>query len=555
MHLVVIGGTAAGMSCAARARRLDENADITVLEKTDHVSSASCGLPYHLSGTIASRSALEVETPESLKASLNIDVRLGNEAIGIDPVARTVTVRTSDGTTDVPYDAAVIATGTRSATPPIPGLDSPGVTTLRTIEDAASIRSVLEDGNDDHRPRVVIIGAGFIGVEAAENMIAAHASVSIVDGGDHPLGFVDPDIASYATQSLQALGADVLMGTTVARITAADPSSDHTTPLRVTLSNGDPLDADLVLVATGVVPNSEAFAAAGIRTDRGWIDVDEHGATSLRNVWAAGDVTLRTDRVTGSRHPLALAGPSNREGRLVADAILDPDHARPFPPTLGTAIIRVGHSVIGATGANATTLTRAGIAFRTLHLQPSQHAGYYPGACEVDLRVHVAADGRILGAQAAGSEGVDKRIDVMATAITAGLTADDLIDLDLAYAPPFGSAKDPINFVGYMAQDLSQGKLTQTQATDLPDVIGSMMVLDVRTPREFEQWHLPQAINIPHTRIRDHIEDIRRRAGTRPVLLVCASGKRAYLAHRILDHHGIASSVLSGGMNTLGRYL
>ncbi|WP_300765860.1 FAD-dependent oxidoreductase [uncultured Bifidobacterium sp.] len=413
MHLVIIGGTAAGMSCAARARRLDENADITVVEKTAHVSSASCGLPYHLSGTIPTRAALEVETPDSLRASLNIDVRLGHEAIGIDPDFATVRVRTAGTESDVPYDAVVIATGTRSATPQIPGLDHDGVSTLRTIEDAVSIKTMLDEFPDGHRARVAVVGAGFIGVEAAENLLDAGASVSVIDGGDHPLGFVDADIASYATQSLLALGADMRMGTTVKAIENPAAAGDHpTAPLRVVFSDGAVLDVDLVLVATGVRPNSEPFTTTGIRNERGWITVDEHGATSIPGIWAAGDVTMRVDRVTGERHPAALAGPSNREGRLVADAILDPDHARPLPPTLGTAIIRIGHSVIGATGANSTALKRAGIPFQTIHLQPSQHAGYFPGACALDMRLHIGVDGRILGAQIAGDRPAgDHRLD------------------------------------------------------------------------------------------------------------------------------------------------
>ncbi|WP_314686951.1 FAD-dependent oxidoreductase [uncultured Bifidobacterium sp.] len=549
MHLVIIGGTAAGMSCAARARRLDEKASITVLESTRHVSSASCGLPYYVSGTIPHREALEVETPETLLASLNIDVRLGSTVTGLDPAERAVQVSTADGERDVPYDALVIATGTRAALPPVPGLDSPRVHTLRTIGDAVALREVLTHHSGPAPLRALVIGAGFIGLEAAENLADAGAVVTIVDGGPHPLSPLDADIATYAIQALAALGVSSHMSTTVVSL------SDEGGSAVAMLSDGTRVEADAVVVATGVRPNSEPFVSAGVKADHGWIDMDAHGRTSLPSVWAVGDVTLRTDAVTGARHPLALAGPSNRDGRLVADAILSPDSARPLPSVVGTAIVRIGRTVIGMTGASGEALDRASIPFHTLHLQPSQHAGYYPGAQDVDLRVHVGADGRLLGAQAAGGDGVDKRIDVLATAIRAGMRAEDLIDLDLAYAPPFGSAKDPVNFVGYMADDLSTGMLRQTEPEQLPAAIGGMMILDVRTPAEFDRWHLPGAINIPHTRMRERLDEVRANAAGRRVLVVCASGKRAYLAHRVLESAGIDSTVLAGGMNTLERYL
>ncbi len=549
MGLVIIGGTAAGMSCAARARRLDESCEITVLEQTAHVSSASCGLPYYLSGTIAQRSSLEVETAQSLKAALNIQVLTGMRATGFDHLRRQVHAIDASGQShDFPYDDLVLATGTHAAMPPITMLNEPSVTALRTIEDAESIRRAAKAHAGT---RVLVIGAGFIGVEAAENLARTKADVTLVEASAHPLPPIDPQLATYATEALTHLGVEIHTGTLVQRLERIE--TDNT--IRVTLSEGTMPPVDRVVIAAGIAPNTDFAEASGVACERGWIDTDEHGRTNLDHVWAAGDATLRTDRVTGVRHPLALAGPANREGRLVADAIHDPDHARTIPPALGTAIVAIGDMVISTTGPTTQQLDDAHMSYTTLRLLPSQHAGYYPGAEQLDMLVRIGADDRLLGAQIAGGAGVDKRIDVIATAITAGLRASDLIDLDLAYAPPFGSAKDPINFAGYMAQDTLQHIMTQQQPEALIEGHGDMLLLDVRTDFEYQESHIPGTLHIPHTQIRDHIDDIRAAAHGRPVLVICHSGKRAYLAHRILAQHGFESTVLAGGMNALIRLL
>jgi NADPH-dependent 2,4-dienoyl-CoA reductase/sulfur reductase-like enzyme/rhodanese-related sulfurtransferase len=546
MKLVIVGGTAAGMSCAARARRLNEDASITVIEKTPHVSSASCGLPYYLSGQIASREALSIETPDSLHASLNITVMTRSEATGFD-AERVHVSRAGGETVDIDYDELVLAPGTHAFEPPMNITGSPNIRTLRTIEDAQSIHEAISSGAKDIH--VVVIGGGFIGIEAAENLAERKIPVTLVEASPHPLPMIDDDIASYATQSLRHLGVDLRLGTTVDSLEATDHGTE------VSLSDGSHLTASLILSSAGVRPSTQFAERSGVECSKGWIITDEHGRTGMDHVWAAGDATLRTDMVTGRKTPLALAGPSNRDGRLVADAIMDPEHARPIPGTLGTAIVRVGQTVIATTGPTSRTLRESGIDFDTLHLLPSQHAGYYPGAEQIDMRVRVGRDGAILGAQIAGGSGVDKRIDVIATAMRGGLRAEDLIDLDLAYAPPFGSAKDPVNFVGYMAQDLHSGLLRQIQPEDFIKNPTGFLLLDVRSPFEYEQGHIPSSLHIPHTRIREHIDEIRKTAQGKTTLVICESGKRAYLAHRILQQNGIDSTVLSGGMNTLSRIL
>ncbi|WP_415803574.1 FAD-dependent oxidoreductase, partial [Isoptericola cucumis] len=320
----------------------------------------------------------------------------------------------------------------------------------------------------------------------------------------------------------------------------------------VVLADGTRLAADLVVLATGVRPDTSVFEAAGVACERGAVVVDAHGRTSVPGVWAVGDATVSTDPVTGARRPVALAGPANRAGRLVADDILRPGTARPIPDPVGTAIVRVGSLTAALTGANRAALETAGIAYRTVHLHPNQHAGYFPGAGQVHLLLHLGADdGRLLGAQAVGADGVDKRIDVLATAIRAGMTAGDLIDLDLAYSPPYGQAKDPVNLAGMLAQNVLDGTLRLWYAQDVDAVLSGALVLDVRSKAEFVTGHLPGALNVPHTELRERLAEVRAEAAGRPVRVLCASGVRSAIAHRVLTQSGLDSASLSGGTLTL----
>ncbi|WP_281860790.1 FAD-dependent oxidoreductase [Salana multivorans] len=562
LRLVVVGGVAGGMSAAARARRLDEDADIVVLERGDHPSFANCGLPYYVSGEIADPAKLLVQTPASLRAALDLDVRTRHDVVGLDPDARTVTARTPDGTVTLAYDALVLAPGARAVLPPIPGLadalEAGVATTLRTVDDAVALRdrvvALREPTTTAGRPaRAVVLGAGFIGLEAAEALRLAGLDVDVVELAPHVLPPLERELATLVTAELERLGIRVRDGLGAVELHRSPGAA--AAPVAVELADGEVIDADLVVVSVGVTPDTAPFEAAGVACERGAIVVDEHGRTSVPGIWAVGDATVSTDPVTGVRRPVPLAGPANRAGRLVADDVMGVA-TRPVPRPLGTAIVRVGELTAALTGANRAALDAAGIAYETIHLHPGNHAGYFPGASQLHLLLHLRrTDGALLGAQAVGRDGVDKRIDVLATALRHGARGGDLVDLDLAYAPPYGSAKDPVNLAGMMADNLTSGVLAQWQARDLDDVLATALVLDVRSPAEYATGHLPGALNVPHTQVRERLAEIRAAAAGRAVRVHCASGMRSYLAHRVLVEEGFDSANLSGGMLTLTAWL
>lgn len=542
MRIVIVGGVAGGMSCAARARRLDESAEIIVLERGEHVSYANCGLPYFVGGEIADPAKLLVQTPQSLHAALNLDVRTGHDVTGLDPEQRLVTVQTSSGTEQLGYDALVLSPGAQAARPPIPGLDSPRVRTLRTVDDALALREQVEAG----ARRAVVLGAGFIGIEAAEALARQGLDVTVVELADHVLPPLESELAALVTGELHALGIELRTGIAAAGI---QQSAEHDLVL---LADGTPLPADLIVLSVGVRPDTAVFEQAGVTCERNAIVVDERGRTSLPGVWAVGDATVSTDAVTGIRRPVALAGPANRAGRLVADDILRPGTARPIPHPVGTAIVRIGALSAALTGANRAALDAAGIGYRTIHLHPNQHAGYFPGATQLHLILHFREpDGLLLGGQAVGAEGVDKRIDVIATAIRSGMVVDDLIDLDLAYSPPYGQAKDPVNLAGMVGENVRTATLALWYAQDVDRVLGEAFVLDTRSRAEFATGHLPGALNIPHTELRERLDEVRTASAGRPVRVMCASGVRSAIAHRVLAQAGFDSASLSGGILTL----
>lgn len=545
MRIVIVGGVAAGMSAAARARRHDESAEIVVLERGPEVSFANCGLPYHVSGEIADADALLLHTPASLRAALNLDVRCGHEVSAIDPDGKTVTVVSAAGVDTLPYDALILTPGASAVRPPLPGLDSDRVSTLRTVADAVGLRARVDDG----ARRAVVLGAGYIGLEAAEAFHHAGLEVDVVEMAAHVLPPLERELAHLLDAELGRLGIRVHAGIAAERI---EPGAEEDV---VVLADGSRVPADVIVLSVGVRPDTAFAVDAGMAHERGAIVVDDRGRTSIPGIWAAGDATVSVDAVTGARRPIALAGPANRAGRLIADDIFGHDAGRPIPTGLGTAVVRVGSLTAAMTGANRATLDSAGIAHHTLHLHPNQHAGYFPGASPVHLIVHVAADdSRILGAQAVGAEGVDKRIDVFATAIRAGLTAMDLIDLDLAYSPPYGQAKDPVNLTGMVAENVAEGRLRLWYAADLDAVAASSLILDVRTSAEFASGHIPGALNIAHTELRARIDEVHAAAAGRPVRVLCAAGVRANIAHRILVGNGLDSASLSGGIQTLRHW-
>lgn len=545
MRIVIVGGVAGGMSCAARARRLAEDAEIIVLERGQYVSFANCGLPYYVGGEIESAADLLVQTPARLRAALNLDVRTGHDVTGLDPERRRVQVTTAAGVSELAYDALVLAPGARAFAPPIDGLDSPRVRTLRTVDDALHLREQVEAG----ARRAVVLGAGFIGVEAAEALALRGLQVHLVEAADHVLPPLERELAHLVGDELARLGIAVHAGHTA---TAVDHRAEHDV---VRLADGTELTADLVVLAVGVRPDTAAFADSGLALADGAIVVDEHGRTNLPAVWAVGDATAVSDPSTGLVRPTPLAGPANRAGRQVADHILRPETARALPAPLGTAVVRVGQLTAATTGANRAALQRAGREFTTLHLHPNQHAGYFPGATQLHLVVHIAPDGQLLGAQAVGRDGVEKRIDVLATALRYGGGVADLIDLDLCYAPPYGQAKDAVNLIGMVGANVLDGTLRLWHAADLAEVQATCLILDVRRPDEIATGALPAALQIPHTELRARLDEVTQAANGRPVRVMCASGVRSALAHRVLTQHGFDSASLSGGMLTLRAWL
>jgi NADPH-dependent 2,4-dienoyl-CoA reductase/sulfur reductase-like enzyme/rhodanese-related sulfurtransferase len=542
VRLVVVGGVAGGMSAAARARRLDESAEIVVLERGDYVSFANCGLPYFVGGEITQESSLLVQTPASLAAALNLDVRVRHDVVGLDPTEKTVTVSVGGETETISYDALVLSPGAAAIRPPLPGLDSARVLTLRTVGDAVAMREAVLDGATN----AVVLGAGFIGIEAAEALALRGIATTLVELAPHVLPPLETEMARMATEELRRLGIDVHACVAASEVVPGEASDT------VVLADGTRLDADIIVLSVGVRPDTKVFEAAGVTCERGAMCIDEHGRTNLPDVYAVGDAVISVDAVTGVRRPVALAGPANRAGRLVADAIFRPETARSIQTPLGTAVVRIGELTAAMTGANRASLDAAGISYHTIHLHPNNHAGYFPGASTIDLLVHFrAGDGLLLGAQAVGHDGVEKRIDVLATAIRGGFGVSDLIDLDLAYAPPYGSAKDPVNMAGMAGENVLNGTMKLWYADDLDAVMADQLVLDVRSQAEYASGHVPGSLLVPHTQVRDRLDEIRTAAAGRPLAVMCAAGVRSYLAHRILGQEGLDSSMLSGGMRTL----
>lgn len=545
MQVVVVGGVAGGMSAAARLRRLDESARIVVLERGPHVSFANCGLPYHVGGEIVHRRDLLLHTPESLRESLDLDVRVRHEVTGIDRERRVVLVRDLESATDLemPYDALVLATGADPIVPPLPGLHRPQVRTLRTVPDADVLRRMLADG----ARTAVVIGAGFIGLETVEAFRHRGLDVTLVEMAPQVLPAIDADMASLVEAELRAHDVDVRTG--IGFTAVEEGTAGH--PVDVVLADGDRIPADLVLLGVGVRPATALAREAGLElAATGAVVVTPDQRTSDPHIWAVGDAIQVVDAVTGAPGVVPLAGPANRQGRIAADSIM----GRPVAsrPVLGTAIVRVFGLTAAVTGPTSRRLGLAGVEHRQVNLHPGNHAGYYPGAETMHLKVLFAPDGRLLGAQAVGHDGVDKRIDVLAVALRAGMDVDDLAELELAYAPPFGSAKDPVNMAGFMAQNLLDGTLRTWSPADLDAVTdGSALVLDVRNGREYAEGHLRGSLHVPHTELRERLGEVVVAAAGRPVRVMCASGFRSYLAHRVLVAAGLDSASLDGGMQSL----
>ncbi|MBN2177275.1 MAG: FAD-dependent oxidoreductase [Demequinaceae bacterium] len=551
MRIVVVGGVAAGASVAARARRLDEDAEIVVLERGHHVSFANCGLPYHVGEVIADRSRLVLQTPKSLRESLNIDVRIAHEVTAINRKARTVTVREVDTGREYTekYDALALCPGADPFRPPLPGIDHPGVEVLRRLGDMDRIKARIDEAlaaqaKGERGPvRAVVVGAGYIGLEMAENLHHRGVRVDVVELANQILPPVDREISVPVEQHLRSRGIALHLSTAAAAFVGRDDGG-----VTVELTSHATIPADLVLLAAGVRPSTALAVAAKLDLgDHGGIKVDTHMRTSDPHIWAAGDVVETPHTVLPGSYLAPLAGPANRQARVVAENICGRDTE--YVSTQGTSIVKVFDMVAGGTGATERELAAQGVPYRAVHVHPSGHAGYYPGTAMMHLKVLFdPANGRLLGAQACGFDGVDKRIDVLAVAIRAGLTVYDLENQELAYAPPFGSAKDPVNMAGFVASNVLRGDIRLWYAQDFPAATEGARIIDVRSPDEFNVWHIPGAENVPLGKLRESLEGWDRGI---PLRLYCTVGFRSYLAYRILVQRGFADvSTLSGGSTT-----
>ena len=539
MKTVIIGGVAGGMSAATRLRRLDENAQIVVLERSGHVSFANCGLPYYIGDVITDRDALLLQTPSSLKARFGIDVRVNSEALSIDRGAKSVAVRNmaTGEQYSLNYDSLILAPGAAPFVPPIPGVER--ALTLRNIADTDEMAAAVDAALARPEPTAVIMGGGFIGVELAENLTERGLKATIVELADQLLAPLDVEMAALVEKHLVKQGVGVITGASVTEVCADS----------VALSTGVVLSADLVVAAIGVRPETGLAEAAGLELgERGGILVDDHQRTSDPSIFAVGDAVVKRDVISGAEALVPLAGPANRHGRLVADVIAGRTVAA--KPVLGTAIVGAFGLAAAATGWTEKRARAAGRKVRVIHTHPANHAGYYPGAEGMSLKLVIDAEtDAILGAQGVGGTGVDKRIDVIATAMRGGLTASDLADLELAYAPQFGSAKDPVNMLGFIAENMRDGLSETVQWHEVENEVGEgVQLIDVRTPAEYARGTVDGAVNIP-------VDDLRERIGevTQDVIVHCQVGLRGYLAARTLAQHGHRVRNLDGGYRTWAR--
>jgi NADPH-dependent 2,4-dienoyl-CoA reductase/sulfur reductase-like enzyme/rhodanese-related sulfurtransferase len=528
--IVVIGGVAGGMSAATRLRRLDAEAEIVVLEKSGYVSYANCGLPYYVGGVIEEENDLLLQTPASLHARFRLDVRVLTEALIIDPVKKEVSVQDlqSGNRYTLAYDKLVLSPGASPIVPPMPGVER--ALTLRTVEDVERIvAQVLAKPQS-----AVVIGGGFIGVEIAENLIHKGIKTAVIEASDQVLAPLDPEMATLVAKEMRLQKVDLRLGVSVSAIN----------PKSVTLSDGVEIPAELVILAIGVKPDSSLAKNAGLLIgSRNGIKVDEFNRTSNPDIYAIGDVAEKTDALDGEATLVPLANLANRHGRVVADHI-NGRIVRPVK-TIGTAIVKVFDLMIATTGWNEKRLKVSGRPYTSIHTHPNSHAGYYPDAKQMTLKlIFDPQSGEILGAQGVGIEGVDKRIDVISTAIRGNITAPELADLELAYAPPFGSAKDPVNMLGYIAENVISGLIKTAQWDQIDEYrYKGFELIDVRTEGEFERGSIPGAINIPVDEIRERYSEITNKN----LLVSCQVGQRGHTASRLLQELGFNVVNLDGG--------
>jgi NADPH-dependent 2,4-dienoyl-CoA reductase/sulfur reductase-like enzyme/rhodanese-related sulfurtransferase len=539
-RILIVGGVAGGASCATRARRLDETAEIILFDKGPHVSFANCGLPYYVGDVIQEESSLMVATPEAFRKRFNIEVRVLNEVLAIDRERSEILVKDlSEGRTyRERYDALVLSPGATSVRPLLPGIDLPGIFTLRSIPDSRRIREWIEQ---IRARRAVVVGGGFIGLEMAENLVQRGLKVTVLEMLNQVLPPLDPEMAELLQRRLSERGVELALGDAVAAV-------EHGGEERITVrtAKGQTYETDLVILGIGVRPETELAKGARLEIGpRGGIRVDGQMRTSDSKIWAVGDAVEVIDYVTGQPALIPLAGPANRQGRVAADVICGRDSV--FRGVQGTAICSVFGLAAAITGASEKSLKRAGLSdYEVVYLHPGQHAAYFPGASPVHLKLLFRRpDGRLLGAQACGEQGVDKRIDVIATVIQKQGTVFDLEEAELCYAPQFGAAKDPINMAGMIAGNVLRGDVQNAAWSALSS--NGALLLDVRDPDEFESGHVPGAKNIPLPELRGRLNEL---PTTREIRLYCGVGQRAYYATRLLKQRGFQVLNLSGGYKT-----
>lgn len=539
MKVVIIGGVAGGATAAARIRRLDEKAEIMVFEKSGFISYANCGLPYYIGGTIENESDLTLQTPQSFYSRFRVDMRVHHEIISITPDSRTVTVKNL-GTGEVfeeSYDKLLISTGARPVKPPFDGINSNRIFTLRTVEDTLKIKKYVTES----KPKsAVIVGGGFIGIEVAENLRELGMSVTLVEAAQQLMSPFDSDMAAFIHAEIRKNGIQLMLNTMV------EGFADTESGIDVKLKNKDTLNADMVVMAIGVAPDTALAKNAGLALGiKDSIAVNDRMETSHPDIYAVGDAVQIKSFVTGSDTLISLAGPANKQGRIAADNICGGDSR--YTGGQGSSVIKIFDLTAASTGINERTAAQSGLAFDKVILSPMSHAGYYPGGKIMTMKVIFEKETyRILGAQIIGYDGVDKRIDVLAAAIRAGMKAYDLAELDLAYAPPYSSAKDPVNMAGYIIENIKNGVVKQWYYEDADNLIndGSVTLLDARTQTEYSRGHIEGFINIPVDSLRERIGELDK---NKPVYVICQSGLRSYIASRILTGNGFDAYNFAGG--------
>ncbi len=538
--VLIIGGVAGGASTAARLRRLDENAEIIMFERDEYISFANCGLPYYIGETIKERDKLLVQTPASMKARFNIDVRNNSEVVAMDTTKKTVTVNSKlKGTYEESYDYLVLSPGAKAIKPNIEGINSERIFTLRNIPDTDNIKAYVDKKGTKS---AVVIGGGFVGIEMAENLKERGLEVTLVEAAPHILAPFDTDVVLTVEKEISDNGVDIILNDGVKAF------KDTETGVEVILNSGTKVSTDLVILAIGVIPDTKFAKEAGIKIGpKGHILVNDKMETNAEGVFAVGDAIEVVDFINKTNTAIPLAGPANKQGRIAADNIAGLNTT--YKGTQGTAIIKVFGLTAASTGNNERTLTRLNIPHKVIFVHPVSHASYYPGALSMTLKLIFNDEGKILGAQGVGYDGVDKRIDVLATVIRLGGTVEDLTELELSYAPPFSSAKDPVNMAGYVAQNVLAGRM-EVLTTDefMTYDKENAMLLDVRTEMEFNNGHIEGAINIPVDSLRERIGELDK---NKEILEYCQVGLRGYVAARILDQKGFKVKNLTGGYKSV----